>query len=113
MAGLHRSHFYVGSPMSSFRWITETARVPESFNLLITKHECQGIEWRNLLNLCFGRRNSARNNVLGFLELTLFRCTTKLKVEARNATSSDVGGKDENLVFVAGATGKVGSRTLR
>ncbi|XP_073148868.1 protein TIC 62, chloroplastic [Henckelia pumila] len=39
--------------------------------------------------------------------------TAKLKVEARNTTSSDAGGKDENLVFVAGATGKVGSRTVR
>lgn len=39
--------------------------------------------------------------------------TVKLKVEAQNITSSDAGGKDENLVFVAGATGKVGSRTVR
>ncbi|XP_051133008.1 protein TIC 62, chloroplastic isoform X2 [Andrographis paniculata] len=30
-----------------------------------------------------------------------------------DATSSDVGNKDEKLVFVAGATGRVGSRTVR
>lgn len=32
---------------------------------------------------------------------------------AVEATSSDVGMKDGNLVFVAGATGRVGSRTVR
>ncbi|KAK4437803.1 protein, chloroplastic [Sesamum alatum] len=39
--------------------------------------------------------------------------TTKIKAQAQDPTSSDGGQKDGNLVFVAGATGKVGSRTVR
>ncbi|KAI3446066.1 hypothetical protein Pfo_002731 [Paulownia fortunei] len=39
--------------------------------------------------------------------------TTKIKSQAQDATPSDGGQKDGNLVFVAGATGRVGSRTVR
>ncbi|KAL0422708.1 UNVERIFIED_CONTAM: protein, chloroplastic [Sesamum latifolium] len=39
--------------------------------------------------------------------------TTKIKSQAQGPTSSDGGQKDENLVYVAGATGRVGSRTVR
>ncbi|KAK4401580.1 protein, chloroplastic [Sesamum angolense] len=39
--------------------------------------------------------------------------TTKIKSQAQDPTSSDGGQKDGNLVYVAGATGRVGSRTVR
>ncbi|XP_011088334.2 protein TIC 62, chloroplastic isoform X1 [Sesamum indicum] len=39
--------------------------------------------------------------------------TTKIKSQAQDPTSSDGDQKDENLVYVAGATGRVGSRTVR
>ncbi|KAK6131905.1 hypothetical protein DH2020_034342 [Rehmannia glutinosa] len=39
--------------------------------------------------------------------------TTKIKSQAQDSTLSDSGQKDGNLVFVAGATGRVGSRTVR
>ncbi|KAL0334775.1 UNVERIFIED_CONTAM: protein, chloroplastic [Sesamum radiatum] len=39
--------------------------------------------------------------------------TTKIKSQAQDPASSDGGQKDGNLVYVAGATGRVGSRTVR
>lgn len=39
--------------------------------------------------------------------------TVKSSLEAPNATPIDAGLKDSNLVFVAGATGRVGSRAVR
>lgn len=39
--------------------------------------------------------------------------STKFSSEAVEAIAKDANSKDDNLVFVAGATGKVGSRTVR
>jgi hypothetical protein len=46
--------------------------------------------------------------VYGFLQ-----GTTKVQSEAVEAISKKEYWKDENVVFVAGATGRVGSRTVR
>jgi hypothetical protein len=46
--------------------------------------------------------------VCGFLQ-----GTTKVRSEAVEAISKKEYWKDENVVFVAGATGRVGSRTVR
>lgn len=46
--------------------------------------------------------------VYGFLQ-----GTTKVRSETVEAISKKEDWKDENVVFVAGATGRVGSRTVR
>lgn len=43
----------------------------------------------------------------------LLQGTTKVRSEAVEAISKKEDWKDENVVFVAGATGRVGSRTVR
>ncbi|PQQ11543.1 protein TIC 62 chloroplastic [Prunus yedoensis var. nudiflora] len=51
---------------------------------------------------------------LGFLHIKAQASgTTKFSSEIVEPTSKEVDLKDENLAFVAGATGKVGSRTVR
>ena len=45
--------------------------------------------------------------------LVFLQGTTKVQSEAVGAVSKKEDLKDENLVFVAGATGRVGSRTVR
>ncbi|CAB4290279.1 unnamed protein product [Prunus armeniaca] len=51
---------------------------------------------------------------LGFLHIKAQASgTTKFSSEIVELTSKEVDLKDENLAFVAGATGKVGSRTVR
>ena len=45
--------------------------------------------------------------------LVFLQGTTKVRSEAFGAVSKKKDLKDENLVFVAGATGRVGSRTVR
>ncbi|KAG8368281.1 hypothetical protein BUALT_Bualt15G0028900 [Buddleja alternifolia] len=59
-------------------------------------------------------RNGRRLNFLDFGTQALVNfLSLELKHQAKDATPNDGGAKDRNLVFVAGATGKVGSRTVR
>ncbi|KAK1358734.1 protein TIC 62, chloroplastic [Heracleum sosnowskyi] len=50
-------------------------------------------------------------------KLSLLNCRAQASVATRSSSvaveAQDINSKDENLVFVAGATGKVGSRTVR
>ncbi|KAK1439832.1 hypothetical protein QVD17_05654 [Tagetes erecta] len=70
--------------------------------------------YRQLVN-SFGTKRIARSNAFKFKPL-------RFNVQASGATTVGLqpaetktkdGGKDENAIFVAGATGKVGSRTVR
>jgi hypothetical protein len=58
------------------------------------------------------------NGIEEFLFLTdihviFFQVAAKFRSGAVEADSKEVETKDENLAFVAGATGKVGSRAVR
>ncbi|XP_057788276.1 protein TIC 62, chloroplastic [Salvia miltiorrhiza] len=66
------------------------------FKLPASKKAC--LDARRLRFLDFGARSSG---------------ITTIRSQAQSATPSNGGQKDANLVFVAGATGKVGSRTVR
>ncbi|KAL3814165.1 hypothetical protein ACJIZ3_015433 [Penstemon smallii] len=62
------------------------------------------------------RAKSSGIATMDWLRVLMIFGTTRIKSQAQaqdDATPSDFGTKDGNLVFVAGATGKVGSRTVR
>ncbi|GLT58143.1 hypothetical protein SLA2020_310630 [Shorea laevis] len=50
---------------------------------------------------------------LKFIDLKAAQTSGTAKIRATGAMSNEVDSKDENLAFVAGATGRVGSRTVR
>ncbi|KAJ0639914.1 putative NAD(P)-binding domain, NAD(P)-binding domain superfamily, protein [Helianthus annuus] len=72
----------------------------------------------------FGTKKAVRSNAVkfkpirfniqasGFVVLRFRDCATTVGLQPAETKTKD-GEKDENLVFVAGATGKVGSRTVR
>ncbi|GLU09007.1 hypothetical protein SLE2022_258870 [Rubroshorea leprosula] len=50
---------------------------------------------------------------LKFIDLKAAQAPGTAKIRATGAMSNEVDSKDENLAFVAGATGRAGSRTVR